>query len=521
MWNNWDDESEDTIPVEMRQISTNSSELGPTFYLTMLMGTSAGKRFVLEKDVIIGRDPEATIQLAAGDISRHHAQIYRTEAGDYLLEDLQSQNGTLVNGVRVGRHLLKVGDKIQFGASSLFLFTHYSPLEDQLNQEQKLESIGRLAGGVAHDFNNLMAIVLANIDFLRQTLMQEIGERDELIESMNSIELAAKRASDLTRQLLGFARRGKYENRPMDISLIFEEAVGFIRRSFDPSIIILVNIQPNLIVTGDSVQLHQVLMNLCVNARDAMPIGGTLTIKGSLTTVREEQALKIPSLLPGPYVLLTVQDTGLGMDKDTCKKIFEPFFTTKELGKGSGLGLATVYGIIKNHGGHIEVDSAVGQGTTFSVYLPTADMVSRELSAKPTLSIAPAIGSTILFVEDVETERKTTTKLLERLGYQVIEAQDGREAVKLFMKHRQEIKLVLLDMILPNLSGTETFRWLRKIDPQIKVLITSGYIDEERASDLLAQGALGFLPKPHRTELLQSAVLVALCSGQNNSSTLR
>lgn len=486
-------------------------------FVLWVSGTGLGRRHRLaDEEVHFGRGSSAGIKVAAADVSRDHARIVRNAEGGYLLEDLESQNGTFINGTRVERQVLRSGDQIQLGTASVFLFAEYSPLEDLVFQEQKMESVGRLAGGLAHDFNNLMSVVLADIEYLRRAVLKGDGRRDEMLECMNNIEAAAGRAARLTKQILGFARRGKSESRPVDLHVLVEDVLNVIRPAASPSIAISVSL-PDVAVMGDAAQLHQALTNLCWNACDAMPDGGALTIGAELVA----RPLEAGQREPAAEVKISVRDTGRGMDQETRDKLFEPFFSTKDPETRAGLGLATVYGIVKSHGGRLDVDSEVGRGSVFHVILPAAAPLTPELSERPTEPAAPAVGHVVLLVEDVSDEREAATRILRQAGCKVIEARDGREAIRLYMAHRGRIDLVVLDLILPNLSGKDTFRWLRRINPRIKVLLTSAYVEERRVSDLIAEGARGFLPKPYVAEPLLAAVRSAFTGSQDRVPPLR
>ncbi len=478
-------------------------------YLIALSGSMAGRKFFIAQEMIVGRDPDSTIQLTLGEISRHHARIWLSE-GNYILEDLGSQNGTFVNSEPISKRALEIGDRIQFGTKATFFFAISSPIEDQLMDESKMDSAGQLAAGVAHDFNNLMAVVLVDIDFLRQSILNGLEHQDEVMECLDNIEAASKRAASLTKQLLGFAKRGKYENRPVDLSQLVDELVDLLKETFEPAITIQADVEAGLGVQGDRNQLHQVLIDLCNNAKDAMPQGGSLFIHLGKMHLAQEEALLRPTLQVGDYIVIELADTGEGIPAGLKKKIFEPFFSTKESRQHSGMGLATAYGIVRNHGGTVDVKSEVGKGTTFQLFLPALEMISQEASARATVMALPVAGTTILVVEDVDRERTATAKTLKDLGYQVLEAADGREAVKTFVEHREAVKLVFLDMIMPNLSGKETFRWLKKIDPNVKVLITSGYLDQSRVDEALIEGVCGFLEKPYGAEELEREIYKAL-----------
>jgi two-component system, cell cycle sensor histidine kinase and response regulator CckA len=504
---------EDTSEIEVQPKPTDTAAVRVAPVLLQLTGEGAGHRLPLRDGAVIGRGRDVAIRLEASDVSRQHARIIRTTAGELFVEDLTSANGTWINGERVDRHTLEVGDRLQIGSGTLFLVTLTCPLEEQLLQEQRMEATGQLAGGVAHEFNNLMTVMLNDLRFVREHLQQGKGEEHEVIECLDDVERAAQRTTELTRQLLGFARRGRRAKRPVEVGRLIEDAKQLIAASLTPAISLSVEVEPALVVEGDAGQLYQVLVALALNARDAMPEGGALSMRARSTEVSEEQTLQLPSLAVGRHAVISVQDTGQGMEPQIASKVFEPFFTTKGPSKGSGLGLAMAHGIVRSHGGHIRVESRVGWGTTFEVYLPAVPAASREEAARPTSRGAPAIGSMVLVVEDVELERRVVVRLLEQLGYRAIGAADGREAIRVFKEQQAQIKIVVLDLILPGLSGKETFRVLRRIDPKIKVLLVSGYVDESRVADLIKEGAIRFLSKPYDGRVLGEAIAAALGTG--------
>ncbi len=467
-------------------------------HLIALSGPESGRRYPITVEVKLGRDPGATIQLAAGDISRRHARVLRSPEGEVTIEDLGSRNGTRVNGARVERQRLHHGDQVQLGTETVFLYSEISMLEEQLQHEQRMASVARLAGGIAHDYNDLMASVLADADYLRQALEREQrggADRREQLASLGNIEIAAKRAASITRHILKFATRSKAENQPFDLTTAIEDVASLLRPSYEPAITLRVDGPVGLTVVGDASAIHALLHNLCENARLAMPDGGVLAVKAAAIELDEPQALKLRAAVGSRFAVLTVQDTGIGMTPEVLDKVFEPFYSTRDPGKGSGLGLASAYATVKGHGGHIEVESEPGWGSLFRVYLPLATTVSEEARGVPATPAIQASG-TVLLVEDAETERLLARRMLEQLGFRVIDARDGREAIRTFMRHRKEIALVLLDMILPNVGGKEAFRWMRKIDPAVKVVLTSAYVSEDRVRELLAEGANAFLPKP-------------------------
>ncbi len=389
--------------------------------------------------------------------------------------------------------------------------TQQRQLEEQLRHIQKMDAVGTLAGGIAHDFNNIIQAIMGYTSVLKT----RIGDADAGAKEIESIKRAGLRASELTTQLLGFARGGKYEVRPVDFNQVVEKVVSMIRHTFDRSIEIRTELADGLsAVEGDAGQLEQTVLNLCINARDAMPKGGILTLgtRHETFTGGEEGA---PEGTPhGTYISFSLTDTGVGIPPENIPRIFEPFFSTKDPGKGSGMGLAMAYGIVKNHGGTLDVRSVPGKGTTFRVLVPAS---SKEiLPSPPLLPDEPVVGGTetILFVDDEESLRMLAVEMLGRLGYQVLTAGNGLEAVKTFAERRGEIALVILDMIMPGLGGEETFHRLKEIDPSVRILISSGYAVEGKPQSLLSAGAAGFLQKPYRVGTL-AATLRRILEGDN------
>jgi PAS domain S-box-containing protein len=381
--------------------------------------------------------------------------------------------------------------------------TEQRQLEEQLRHIQKMDAIGTLAGGIAHDFNNIIQAIMGYTAVLKD----RIGDAAAGVEEIDSIERAGLRASELTTQLLGFARGGKYEVRPIDLNQVVEKIVSMIRHTFDRSIEIRTKLGGGLsAVEGDAGQLEQTVLNLCINARDAMRNGGTLTLETTHETFSGDEEEDPEGALRGKYVSLTLSDTGVGIPPENIPRIFEPFFTTKEPGKGSGMGLAMAYGIVKNHGGHMDVRSVPGGGATFRVLLPASP---KEISPAP--APAPeerAAGGTetILFVDDEESLRLLAKEMLGRLGYHVLTAGNGLEAIAVFTERRGEIAVIILDMIMPGMGGEETFHRLREIDPSVRILLSSGYALEGKPRSLLSAGANEFLQKPYRIGTLATAL---------------
>ena len=363
----------------------------------------------------------------------------------------------------------------------------------QLQQAQKMEAIGTLAGGIAHDFNNLLMAIQGNVSLM----LFDTEPSHPHHRTLTNIEKLIRSGADLTSKLLGYARKGKYESRPLLLNdLLRETAETFGRMRKD--IRIEWNLAPDLKgIVADKGQVEQVLLNLFVNASDAMPGGGKLFLKTDTVTHREIPG-KGYSVHPGLYVRLTVVDTGVGIDKEIIDRIFDPFFTTKKMGRGTGLGLASAYGIVKSHNGYIDVESEKGQGSTFLVYFPATDArptAAAEKSGKPEEGFG-----TLLLVDDEAIVLDVTAAMLRRLGYTVLTALSGREAVEIYTEHADRISAVVLDMIMPEMGGGEVFDQLKRINPSVKVLLASGYSMQGQAREIMNRGCDGFLQKPFTLE---------------------
>jgi two-component system, cell cycle sensor histidine kinase and response regulator CckA len=345
-------------------------------------------------------------------------------------------------------------------------------LEKQLRQTQKMEAVGQLSGGIAHDFNNLLGVIIGYSEILEQRLPQN----DPLRKECGQIKKAGQSAASLTRQLLAFSRQQVLEPKILDLNDIVLHVETMLRRLIGEDIDLKATLGPALgCIQADQSQIEQVIINLAVNARDAMPQGGKLMIETARVDLDEEYARLHPPQKPGPYVLLTVADTGIGMDAETQSRIFEPFFTTKELGKGTGLGLSTVYGIVRQSGGHIWVYSEPGQGTTFKIYLPRIGQSVR--AEKPATGLGESLRGTetILLVEDEDALRELTRSLLEGDGYTVLEAERPEKAIEIAIRHGGPIHLMLTDMVMPGMNGRVLAANLAAIRPAMKVVYMSGY----------------------------------------------
>lgn len=379
--------------------------------------------------------------------------------------------------------------------------TDRKQLEGQLYLSQKLEAIGRLSGGIAHDFNNLLGVIIG----YSEVLQRQIGEKHAFREAVDEIKNAGKRAAVLTQQLLAFSRKQVLEPKVLDLNTVVSEVDRMLRRLIGEDIELKVALAKGLgMVKADPGQIDQVIFNLVVNSRDAMPEGGKLTLETSNAELDQNDVNKFRYVVPGSYVLLKVSDTGCGMDAELQSKIFEPFFTTKDPGKGTGLGLATVYGIVKQSGGYIWVDSEIGRGTTFKIYLPRVDEL-RE--SQPIERRAPDWARrpcTVLLVEDEESLRKLTRTTLAELGHSVLEASDAFKALEIAGETTGGIDLLLTDVVMPGMSGRALADKLTALRPSIRVLYMSGYTDGAVARHGVLESGISILRKPFtRAELTE------------------
>ncbi|MBW2490820.1 MAG: PAS domain S-box protein [Deltaproteobacteria bacterium] len=384
--------------------------------------------------------------------------------------------------------------------------TEKKRLETRLQGAQRMEAIGTLSRGIAHDFNNLLMGIQGNASLL--LLSKDAAHPD--YEHLKNIENYVLQGSDLTNQLLGFARGGKYEVEVMNLNEVIKRENRMFTRTKKEIVIHEQYEQDLWPVKVSKGQIEQVLLNLYVNAWQAMPGGGDLYVQTN--NIRLDQHFIKPfRVTPGKYVKISITDTGTGMDEATMQRIFEPFFTTKKMGRGIGLGLASVYGIIKNHGGFIDVYSEKGEGTAFYIYLPAID--AQDIYQDEEIESADKIAhgtETILLVDDEDMIVDVSRKLLEKLGYTVLTAVSGREAIEMYQKHLKKIALVIVDMIMPGLDGGETYDELKKIDPDIKVLLASGYSIDGQAQDILYRGCNGFIQKPFNIKRLSHKVRTVL-----------
>ena len=385
--------------------------------------------------------------------------------------------------------------------------TERKQLESQFLRAQRLESIGTLASGIAHDLNNVLAPILMTAQLLESQLKDERSQRLLPILISN-----AKRGANLVKQVLSFTRGVEGNRTLFQVKHLVLEIKQIIKETFPKNIELNVKVPQNLwTISGDATQLHQVLMNLCVNARDAMPNGGTLSILTENMVVDESYAKMHIDAKTGSYIVITVSDTGVGIPEGILDRIYEPFFTTKEIGKGTGLGLSTVLGIIKSHGGFINVYSELGKGSQFKVYLPATDAIEPVENLEDNLP--QGNGELILVVDDEAGIRDITKTSLETHNYQAITASDGIEAVALYAEYRDKISVVLTDMIMPSMDGITTIRTLQKINPQVKIIAVSGLAISEKVNTAIDTGIKAFLAKPYTAKQLLETISTVKSAG--------
>jgi PAS domain S-box-containing protein len=406
------------------------------------------------------------------------------------LKHITEESPVILNGKEVSLSLMSFKDEKRH--SIVVIVSDISErrrMQAQLQEAQKMEAIGTLAGGIAHDFNNLLMGIQGNVSLM----LLDVDSTHPHKQRLTTIEKLIQSGSRLTKQILGYAREGKYEARVIDLNQIVRETSETFSRA-KKDIAVHRDLAGDLLpVEADQGQLEQVLLSLYVNSWQAMPGGGTIFLK-TMSTSDKDMTYKMYKPKPGNYVLFTITDTGVGMDRKTRDRIFDPFFTTRGMGRGTGLGLASVYGIIKGHGGYIDVDSEKGSGTTFSIYLPASEKKA-EKKEEPAKEVLKGT-ETVLFVDDEGMIIDVGREILKTLGYEVLLARGGKEAIEVYKANRDRIDMVILDMIMPDMGGGETYDLLKEINPQIKVLLSSGYSIDGQAQEIMERGCNGFIQKP-------------------------
>ena len=376
-------------------------------------------------------------------------------------------------------------------------------LEQQLLHAQKMESIGRLAAGIAHDFNNVLSVIIGYSDLL----LAEISSDNPIHEKIRRINESGRQAATLTRQLLAFSRKQVLEKKVISINTVIRNFLKIIGKMAGEDIIIETNLSgEKCIVEADPDQIKQIIMNLIVNARDAMPHGGKIIIETAEVQLDRHYAKKHHEFKPGRYVLMAISDTGEGMEEDVLSKIFDPFFTTKRQGEGTGLGLATVYGIVKQHGGYIYAYSEKGKGTTFKIYLPASKKNAEETESKPENRTLPRGNETILIVDDNESIRQLIIETLKPLGYNCLHAGSGKSAIDILRKYRGEVHLLLTDVVMPGMSGKELAETIKKERPEIKVIFMSGYAENIIVHHGMLDKGINYVSKPITPVLLTQKI---------------
>ena len=439
-------------------------------------------------DAVRRTAPETPFILVTGSLDEETAVSYlKAGASDYILKD----------------RLVRLGPAILDALTRARQRRSLKQLEEQLLQAQKMEAVGQLAGGVAHDFNNILTAIVGYTDLLAAELAPDARQHEDLEE----IRKAARRAAALTRQLLSFSRKQVLEPRIVDVNGVVMNLDKMLRSLISENIEFTMQLAEDLDAARvDPNQLEQVIMNLAINARDAMPDGGRLTIETANAELDADYAAKHVSVIPGDYVMLAVTDTGCGMSAETKARIFEPFFTTKPAGRGTGLGLSTVYGIVKQSGGNIWLYSELAKGTTFKVYLPAIDSLPEDIGKVAPAEPTARGAGTVLVVEDDEQLRRLTHRALANAGYVVLEADRGRTALEVARRHAGTIDLLLTDIVMPDTNGRKLAETLRAARPGMRVLYMSGYPDRAIVSHGMLAPTDAYLSKPFTTEAIARKV---------------
>lgn len=473
-------------------IITNSNGeityVNPTFELT------TGYKM----DEVIGKNPSILK-------SNYHKQAFYNELWQKLKSG-QVWKGEFINKKKTGELFnesavifpIYFEDEVNYVAIKRDI-THEKKLYEQLIRSQKMEAIGTLAGGIAHDFNNILTAILG----YSELILNSINPNDKFFKPTKIINESAKKAGELTKKILTITRKEKLEAQAVQINDIIKDVIDLISHSIPKSIEIVSHLSGDIPITyADPTQIHQVILNLSVNARDAMPEGGTLTISTALVGSSNGSAIDLADL-KDEFIKITVSDTGIGMDADIQQKVFDPFFTTKDKGKGSGLGLFIVHSIITNHNGYINLYSEPNKGTRFNIYLPINK--ASQQSSDENNSILKGTG-TLLLIDDEEDVRSVCKDILNSFGFDVITAIDGKEGIQKYIEHRDKIRAVILDMIMPRMGGNEVFQTLKEINPSVKVIISSGFSQEGYAGidKLIKDGALGFIQKPFTLQTIKN-----------------
>jgi two-component system cell cycle sensor histidine kinase/response regulator CckA len=461
---------------------------------------------------VLALGPEADIFVDPREHSRLIEEFCRSGRIDGFEVRWKRKDGSAITVRISGRAVSSADDPASVLEAIAEDITERRVLEDQFRQAQKMEAVGRLAGGIAHDFNNLLMVISG----YTEVLLSQLDADHPLHLKAQAIQQASDRATTLTRQLLAFSRKQLLELKIVDVNAIVADMERLLRPLIGENIELTTRLVNGVGCTrADAGQLEQVIMNLVVNAKDAMPSGGKIIIRTDNATLDESYRREHIFIKPGPYIMIAIRDTGCGMDRETQARIFEPFFTTKEKGKGTGLGLSTVYGIIKQSGGYIFVQSEVGRGTNFTIYLPRVDEPLESPGATPASFTSVGGSETVLLVEDEESVRQLVRETLEARGYRVLEAENGQAGLTVAQQHQDPIHLIITDVVMPGMSGHQLVQQLLQLRPDLKVLYLSGYTEDVFAGNGIADNSKAFLQKPFTLQSLSRKVREVL--GQTGS----
>ncbi|NOY93562.1 MAG: FHA domain-containing protein, partial [Deltaproteobacteria bacterium] len=465
--------------------------------LVVVEGPGVGRRFEVRDAVVIGRSDEADWVLEDVVISRRHARIVPDTDGGYSVEDLGSRNGTLLNGDPVARRRLRFGDRIRLGRRTELLYTCSDPQEERAFEAQKMEALGRLGAGVAHDFNNLVGAIQATLEYLRAQPGDMPLSAAEVQDCLSDIGLAVDRAANLSERLTSIAHKPLDRHERLDVSTLCGELEQLLGHTLPRSIRVQNRARVGLYVRGDAVALNQVLLNLAINARDAMPQGGVLTLDAK--SVPAARLTEAPVMELVDHVVISVRDTGEGMDDDTRARVFEPFFTTKGRGEGTGLGLAIVYEAVRAHGGAVTIESAPDSGTCFRIYLP--ELPPQDRSDSHTMPTHEELeppqrvrALKLLLIDDEALVARSLGRLLSHHGHDVTICLSGSDGLSRYGEVSPDV--VLLDLDMPGMSGRECLSRILAMHPSARVVLLSGHHDPTREDPDALAGARRFLHKP-------------------------